>query len=77
MFQLPEKSLANHLEFININYLANTEQQNTMQWPLRQQIMDEKCLDVFDQNHWTTSHEKSYSNFIISNEKGEKQIWLK
>ena len=51
MFQLQEKSLASHLEFININYLANTEQQNTMQWLLRQQIMDEKYLDVFDQNH--------------------------
>ena len=74
---MPEKYSASHLEFINTNYLANTVQQNTMQWPLRQQTMDEKCLDVFDQNHWTTPQEKSYSNFIISNEKGEKQIWLK
>ena len=74
---MPEKSLANPLEFININYLASTEQQNTMQWPLRQQTMDEKYLDVFDQNHWTTLHEKSYSNFIRSKKKGETQIWLK
>ena len=48
-----------------------------MQWPLRQQTTEEKYLNVSDQNHWTTPHEKRYSNFIISNEKGETQIWLK
>ena len=48
-----------------------------MQWPLRQQTMDEKYLNVSDQNHWTTQQEKHFTNFIINSEKGETQIWLK